>query len=232
MNRTVKPPEERRQEFIGTAQTLFYTKGYESTSVNDIIKAVGVSKGAFYHYFDSKQSVLEAVVDGIVHQSMAVIRQVVDDPNLAAIPKFNRMRQVVSGWKIERKRELLAVSKILFSDENIQLQQRLRSEGEKRFAPELAKIISQGVAEGVFETPYPQESARFLMAVMRTVSETFIQLLFEPERHPDPVAIAQIEFEAAQMAMERIISAPAGSLILIEMDTLAAWFQQEEKRKE
>ncbi len=49
MARIVKAPDERRTEFIETAQALFYTKGYERTSVNDIIEAVGVSKGAFYY---------------------------------------------------------------------------------------------------------------------------------------------------------------------------------------
>lgn len=227
MERIVKSPEERRFQFVKTAQQLFYTKGYENTSVNDIIKAVGVSKGAFYHYFNSKQAVLEAVVDGIIQQSMGVIIPVVADPTLDAVTKFNRMRQISSGWKIDHKGELLAVSRILFSDENIRLQQRLRSEGERLFAPELGKIIRQGVAEGVFETPFPDDAAQYIMAIMRTVSEAFIEMLFYPEHYKDPVEQARRKFEAAQQGIERLISAPAGSLILIEMETLAAWFSEE-----
>ncbi len=71
MARVVKAADERRSEFIAAAQNLFYSKGYESTSVNDLISVVGVSKGAFYHYFDSKQAVLEALVDDMQSQYQA-----------------------------------------------------------------------------------------------------------------------------------------------------------------
>lgn len=54
MTRTAKDSDERRSELIATAQQLFYSKGYESTSVSDIVKAVGVAQGTFYYYFDSK----------------------------------------------------------------------------------------------------------------------------------------------------------------------------------
>jgi hypothetical protein len=47
MTRIVKAPDERRSELIATAQQLFYTKGYERTSVSDIVKAVGVAQGTF-----------------------------------------------------------------------------------------------------------------------------------------------------------------------------------------
>ncbi|MCG7586295.1 TetR/AcrR family transcriptional regulator, partial [Photobacterium sp. OFAV2-7] len=82
MARVVKAADERRSEFITAAQTLFYSKGYESTSVNDLINAVGVSKGAFYHYFDSKQAVLEALVDDMQLQYQAVVGDLITSPDL------------------------------------------------------------------------------------------------------------------------------------------------------
>ena len=86
MARTVKPPDVRRSELIATAQHLFYTKGYETTSVSDIIDSVGVAKGTFYYYFDSKQAILEAIIDELMDQSMAILQKIVSDETLAAIP--------------------------------------------------------------------------------------------------------------------------------------------------
>ncbi len=60
MARIARAPDERRSEPITCAQKLFYTKGYESTSVSDIVTEVGAAKGTFYHYFESKQAILEA----------------------------------------------------------------------------------------------------------------------------------------------------------------------------
>ena len=57
MTRIVKAPDVRRSELIACAQRLFYSMGYENTSVSDIVNEVGVAKGTFYYYFKSKQAI-------------------------------------------------------------------------------------------------------------------------------------------------------------------------------
>jgi len=68
MPRISKSPDERRSELVAAAQQLFHTKGYERTSVGDIVKAVGVAQGTFYYYFGSKQAILEALVAELTAQ--------------------------------------------------------------------------------------------------------------------------------------------------------------------
>ena len=57
----MKKGDQRRDELMATAERLFYTKGYEGTSVQDILTEMNFSKGGFYHHFDSKLAVLEAI---------------------------------------------------------------------------------------------------------------------------------------------------------------------------
>ena len=59
--RIVKPAIVRKQEVLDTAVRLFAARGYENTSVNDVIAAIGISKGAFYHHFASKEDLVEAL---------------------------------------------------------------------------------------------------------------------------------------------------------------------------
>ena len=54
MVRTIKEPSERRNDILDAARRLIYTKGYEQMTIQDILDELGISKGAFYHYFDSK----------------------------------------------------------------------------------------------------------------------------------------------------------------------------------
>ena len=63
MARKVKEEDyaSRRNEILDAARTLVYTKGYEQMSIQDILDALKISKGAFYHYFDSKPALLEAL---------------------------------------------------------------------------------------------------------------------------------------------------------------------------
>lgn len=87
MARIVKDPDERRSELIASAQQLFYTKGYEHTTVSDIVKAVGVAQGTFYYYFESKMAILEALVNELIAQQTAYYQAIAADETLDAIQK-------------------------------------------------------------------------------------------------------------------------------------------------
>ncbi len=63
MARIVKAHAARRNEILDVAQRLIYTKGYEQMTIQDILSDLQISKGAFYHYFDSKQALLEAIIE-------------------------------------------------------------------------------------------------------------------------------------------------------------------------
>jgi TetR/AcrR family transcriptional regulator, transcriptional repressor for nem operon len=63
MVRVVKDPTVRRTEILDVAQRLLVTRGYEEMGVQDILDELQISKGAFYHYFDSKLALLAAVID-------------------------------------------------------------------------------------------------------------------------------------------------------------------------
>jgi AcrR family transcriptional regulator len=225
MTRIVKAPDERRSELIATAQQLFHTKGYERTSVSDIVKAVGVAQGTFYYYFDSKQAILEAVVAELIAQTQAILQEIVADETLAAIPKWIQAFQVVNNWKIERKDEMIALLRLLHRDENVLLQYKMRMQATQVLSSELAKIAAQGVEEGVFETESIQDSVEIALAIMQSFGDTIYNTLLNPDRYDDPAALAWRKLASVQTAMERVLNAPPGSLPLIDEQTLAAWFE-------
>ena len=57
-----KHPEQTLEKIVVTAARLFVEKGYEQTSVQDILDATGLSKGGLYHHFKSKEQILDAVM--------------------------------------------------------------------------------------------------------------------------------------------------------------------------
>ncbi|MCP5099838.1 MAG: TetR/AcrR family transcriptional regulator [Chloroflexi bacterium] len=219
-----KKAAERRHELSMAAQQLFYTKGYEKTSINDIINAVGVSKGAFYHHFESKTAVLEAIVSQIMDQAVANIQVIIADETLSAIPKWQKMMQHTNSWTIERKAELIATSRQMRMDENILLRHKFRLKMSKIVAAETSKIVAQGVEEGVFNVEHIEETAVILFAIIETLSENVNDLLLNPDQYSDPVTIALQKNVAVQTAVERLLGAPSGSMPIIDDDTLIAWF--------
>jgi AcrR family transcriptional regulator len=225
MPRIVKDYDERHAEFLDVAQQLFFSQGYERTTVQEIIDTVGVSKGAFYHYFDSKQAVLEAVVAEQSAQRRALYQTIMDDDALSVIQKWTRMVQVGNDWKMERKAELLDLLRVLQMDENIPLFHKLRVEEVKVATPEFAKLITQGIAEGVFETDYVEEAAEIVYAISLTFTDTLADILLNPDNYDDPESLARRKVAAIRTAIERVLGADPGSLSLIIEPTLAVWFE-------
>ena len=229
MARIVKAPDERRSELIACAQNLFYSKGYESTSVRDIVDEAGVAKGTFYYYFDSKQAVLEATVDELTAYSVALMRGIVDDETLSAEAKWVQAMEMVGNWKTARKTELVALLRMLQRDENALLQEKIRTKAMQMVAPELARIIKQGVEEGVFETEFVDESAEIAMATMTTLSYSIADTLLNPGNYDNPGDLLRRKLTAVQTATERVLGAAPGSLPLMDAATLDIWFEDREE---
>ena len=90
--RTVKAAEHaaRRDAILDAAQRLILSNGYERLTVQDLLDELQISKGAFYHYFDSKPAVIEALSARLVDDSERVLAPIVADPERGALDKLRR----------------------------------------------------------------------------------------------------------------------------------------------
>ena len=70
MKRTVKKASERRGEIINAARELFQTKEYEKVTMQELMDKLNIAKGTIYHYFSSKEELLEAVVEDLVDEEL------------------------------------------------------------------------------------------------------------------------------------------------------------------
>ncbi len=126
---------EKRNEILDVAQRLVYTRGYAQMSIQEIISALSISKGAFYHYFDSKQNLLEAMIKRTLDQILLVLAPVIDDPVLSATEKLNRYFLTAGQWKSGQKEYILAIMQVWYTDENAIVRQKMHVETLKLIAP-------------------------------------------------------------------------------------------------
>ena len=85
----MKKGELRRGELLAAAERLFYTKGYEKTSVQDILDATNLSKGGFYHHLDSKLAVLEAICEARARACGEMAEKAAAETGGTAVDKLN-----------------------------------------------------------------------------------------------------------------------------------------------
>jgi AcrR family transcriptional regulator len=133
----------RRREAIlaGTAE-LVAGKGYERMSVRDVIEHVGISKGAFYHYFRSKPELLEALVDRMSDQMVGPLTEVVEAP-MAVEEKLSSFFLTMTRRKAQERALLSGILAAWYDDSNAVVRHKLRAASRERFAPLLGEILGR-----------------------------------------------------------------------------------------
>lgn len=224
MGRIVKEYDERHAEFLAVAQRLFYQRGYDGTSVQAIIDAVGVAKGTFYHYFDSKEDLLDELVERMLGDQLRELEPLIQNPSLDALTKLNRIFEQSNRWKLENRELMREVARVLYRSRNAQLLNRVRAESLERVSPVMARIIEQGVAEGVFDVEYVDETAEILIALGDALSSAIGPLMLAEDSNENLIASAERKVHAHERALERLLAAPAHTIRLIDPVELRAWF--------
>jgi AcrR family transcriptional regulator len=226
MARTVKEEDYagKRKEILDVAQRLVYSKGFDQMSIQDILNELKISKGAFYHYFDSKGDLLEALIDRMQEDVKPIILPIIDDPSLPTLAKLHRFFDVVGRWKTARKEYLLSLLRIWYADDNALVRQKSVAGVVRWFAPLLAGVIRQGAQEGVLTTAFPDQAAEIVIGLMQGLGEAFKDLFFGSQPPAEKMQRATAMVAAYNDAMERVLGAQSGSLNLIDADTINEWF--------
>jgi AcrR family transcriptional regulator len=218
----------KRNEILDCAQRLIYTTGYEQMSIQEICSFLGISKGAFYHYFDSKPSLLEALLNRTSQQALGIIFTILDDPTLPALKKLEKFYENTNNWKSTQRPYLLAILRTWYTDENAIVRQKLLTYFGDRFIESLDKVFKEGMDEGVFHPAYPEMAGNVVYSLMVKMSDSIggimLSALDSPEASEEPYISKMDDLVKAYTdAIERVLGADTGSIHLIEMRMLKDW---------
>lgn len=234
MARIVKKEEYeiRRNEILDAAQRVIYTKGYDQMSIQDILAELKISKGAFYHYFDSKQALMQALIERLVAQIQLLLIPIVEDNQLPAAVKLHRVFDTASRWKTDRKDTLITLVNVWYGDDNIVLRQKVQAAVFPELQPLITSVICQGVKEGVFHTEYPEQVSAIFFSILLTFGDYMIKLISQPDLHSAAFQDLDRISASYQDAVERILGADPGSLPLFDTAILREWFPLSTNLKE
>jgi AcrR family transcriptional regulator len=225
MARIVKAHDERRNEILDVAQKLFYQSGYDNTSIANVIDAVGIAKGTFYHYFKSKDDLLDQIIGRIARNIDAIIDKVLEEPEENAIVELNNMYREIGQYKAMEKDVLIMMTRALYTEENLILRTKLSKKRFEIVAPRLAKIISRGKAEGVFTTGDPDILAELILNMGIPLGEEFAGYVLNNQLNSETREKYIQLCDAYDNAVERILGAKEGSIDLFEREVIAKFFE-------
>ncbi len=215
----------RRDAFIDAAEQLFRTGGYEHTSVQDILDALGVSRGAFYHYFGSKAELLEAVVDRMVTQIADAVGPLVDDPDIPAPDKLRRLFEEASSWKLARADLMHAVLEAWISDENALMREKYRRHVTRALTPLLVRIAAQGMRDGTIRAVSGEGAARTIIHLLLGFQEEAVLLLVAARAGSVTFDDVWSILSHYPSVIEHAAGLPPGAFPVIDKETLRPWFE-------
>src|SRR5579864_6444152 len=118
--------DEKRQHILQAAEAFFQRDGFRGASIGDICAAARMSPGHLYHYFDSKEAIIEAIFESRLEREAAIVGELTQTPNADLIA-------AICGWLDQRMKDVRARGSSLGLE--------MRAESARN--PAIAKIVSR-----------------------------------------------------------------------------------------
>lgn len=164
--------EKRKQELLNIAYQLFIQKGYEETSIDEIIAQAHIAKGTYYYHFPSKEATLEAVIDMMINNEVRQAQAILSAP----IPVPQKLIGVITSLRPQQDENNIADA--LNKRENIVMHEKVSRRIIDEAVPLLAQVVSEGISQGVFACDHIEERIRMILIMS---SRVFDNGNFTPE---------------------------------------------------
>lgn len=159
----MKKGERRKQDLRNIAYRMFIEKGYENTSVDDIIIEAGIAKGTYYYYFESKEATLEAVIEMMIEKAENIAKAALMNP--VTIPQ--KLASVV--YAFQPNKDEIVITDVLERKENIVMHDKIGKKIVEVAVPILSDIVREGIAQGIFACTNIEERVKMLLIMSQNM---------------------------------------------------------------
>lgn len=187
--RIVKEAEERKNQILDVAERLFGTKGFDNTSINDIINEIEIARGTLYYHFKSKEDILDAMIG---RMTVKLAERASGIGAQKDIPVLQRLTMMLLALQVEGAlgNEILAQ---VHKPQNALLHQKMQQRLLAEITPLFAGLIREGQAQGICQTEYPAEAAEMALVYTNTVFDALAEGSQEEQRGKAAAFIYNLE---------------------------------------
>lgn len=220
----MKKGDLKRGQILDAAERLFFERGYDRTSVQDILGALNMSKGGFYHYFDAKETVLRELCARRWANRADRIRAELYDGRRSPIDKLNLILGLANLFESEEGHFAALMVKICYRDGDAAIRDYRRRTLMELLRPPLDEVVAEGVDAGALHTRQATQVGRIMLLLACDVNDEVCDMFASEPDNPDRV-VRMIELlNAYRECVEQLAGAPYGSVTLFDADRmLAAW---------
>jgi len=214
--------DEKKQAILDVAERLFYLKGYEQTSVQDLLDVLKASKGSFYHHFESKYAVLEMLCVNRAEKALAAAEEALGKET-ESMKRLDVLLHYAMPIREGEEQFLTLLLPMIFLENSHTLYTQYSQALLNTFFPKMQVLLNQAAEEGMVHLYYPVYTQDMLMALLNQCWFEAARYVMEAHHKNGPADSAELMelLQAYRFAMERILDAPYGSLELITLSELA-----------
>ncbi|MFP4016782.1 MAG: TetR/AcrR family transcriptional regulator [Halanaerobiales bacterium] len=206
MVRISKDPDVRMNEILDAAEKLFAEKGYDNTTVGSIVEEVGVAKGTFYYYFDTKESIITALVERQLLEGKKQADQIVESSQLNAVEKMAKIMNMLLVPPTEEQ----GVFHCMDSDSNAKIHQKRDELFHKLFKGIILRVVGEGVQKGYFQCEYYQDITEIIFIGI----DKFMHINMKNFKDKDQ-EFFHSKIMAIQELLERVLGIEKGKLDIL-----------------
>ena len=155
----MKKGKKMKKKLLKIAYDMFLTQGYENTSVDEIIEKAQIAKGTYYYHFQSKEQMLEEVIDMMIDSETKMAEQVIGMD--ISVPQ--KIVMILTSMKPTEAEQ--PIKNALFQPENVLMHYKVRQKLINVLTPLLSEVIGEGVNEGIFECDNIPERVKMLLII-------------------------------------------------------------------
>ena len=222
----MKKGELRREAIIRTAEHLFLEKGYEETSIQDILDELSISKGGFYHHFDSKIALLSEISRQHVERDLERVQTEVRLGKLKPVQKLDLLLGALNMFSRGEPEFTALVLKVSYLDGDVQFREQTRSFTISTLRPLMDEVIDEGMKDGSFFTRHPGGIGELLLMLACDVNDEVCRMLAVDAENPECVIGIMDLLDVYRESVEMLCGAEFGKINLFDVEHLMESFRQ------
>lgn len=222
----MKKGELRKDAILRTAEKLFFEKGYAQTSIQDILDVLSISKGGFYHYFDSKNALLEEICRERSAKDIERIRAELFSAKLNPVQKLNLLLGALNIFDREEPRYAALMLRVSYVEGDVHFRDRMRMFMLDSLRPMVDEVLREGMADGSFFLRNPGQLGRIVLMLGYDVNDEVCRILTENSDTPDCVIGIIDLLDAYRESIENLTGAAFGSVLLFNVEHLLDAYRQ------